>query len=121
MLFLIRFITTIGLFGLLFFQLWLGSLFLGGFLLAVREDAVVPANNPEFEDKYFTTVTVGVLVTTLVMAAGVSFSGILPWCRKKTPAAVGPAMVLAPVAPAAAGVTPDAPPAPVMPRPTPPE
>jgi hypothetical protein len=95
MLFLKRFLTAMAFLPFLTMAIWLGGLvvggaFAGGKAAAEQQAQGYEANQigrqagAEFGRKYSVIILKGAAVTSLVLSVGISFSGILPWCRRET-------------------------------------
>jgi hypothetical protein len=91
MLFIKRLVTSIALFIVLVIVLFLGVGMLGAGLagaLAERPSAA-SAQNPaqragyQFGERYGKSLFLGAVVVSAVASVTVSFSGALPWCRRK--------------------------------------
>ena len=97
MLFLKRFVTTVVLFPFLFLVLSIGTLTIGGAVLGAKAASEQKATGfesgrnigrkagEEFGRKYSAIIFKGSALISLIFSIGISFSGILPWCRRDTP------------------------------------
>jgi hypothetical protein len=94
MLFLKRFVTAMVLIPFLTIAIWLGGIMLGGAMAGGRAAAEKQAQGSEasqigrqageeFGRKYSVIILKGAVVASFVLAMGISFSGILPWCRRE--------------------------------------
>jgi hypothetical protein len=95
MLLLKRLGTSAVLFVVLFFVFFFGTLIVGGGISGMKVSADHPNAQPkeafelgrkageEFARKYTWIILLGSVGGALVASLGLSFSGILPWCRKQ--------------------------------------
>lgn len=97
MLFLKRFVTTVVLIPFLLVVFSIGTLMIGGAYFGAKAASDQKAAGfeagrdvgrkagEEFGRKYAGIIFKGSAVASLVLSVGISFSGILPWCRRDTP------------------------------------